>query len=140
MNDPSSVTEVIKSDSDSTTLPTTRKKRKNKTVRIEIVVDEDEAKIIDDNAKKIYLNRSEYLRFRGLKRVYVRSREVPPIEIISLIQILRELKRQGNNLNQIARKLNSGKSATRTDDKPFNLTIHLETTKMLNKLLKEWQD
>jgi hypothetical protein len=77
------------------------------------------------------LNRSQYLIARGLKRVYVRSREVPPVEIIALTQVLSELKRQGNNLNQVARRLNSGGS--------IDLPIHLEATKMLTNLLQKWQ-
>jgi hypothetical protein len=81
------------------------------------------------------LNRSQYLIARGLKRAYVRSREVPPVEIIALTQILHELRCQGNNLNQIARKLNSGIKINEED-----LSIHLEATKILTHLLKQWQD
>jgi Bacterial mobilisation protein (MobC) len=82
----------------------------------------------------MYLNRSEYLRARGLKRVYTKGREVPPVEIIALTQVLSELKRQGNNLNQIARRLNSGITINTKD-----LSIHLEATKKLTHLLREWQ-
>jgi Bacterial mobilisation protein (MobC) len=137
MRDSLSTSEVIE-DTPNSTAPS-KKKRKRKTVRIELVVDEDEAKIIDDNAEKMYLNRSEYLRARGLKRVYTKNREVPPVEIIALIQILSELKRQGNNLNQIARRLNSGGAIAGADGVPFDLPIHLETTKRLLNLLREWQ-
>jgi hypothetical protein len=129
MSDSLSTSEVVE-DTPNSTAPS-KKKRKRKTVRIELVVDEDEARIIDDNAEKMYLNRSEYLRARGLKRVYTKNREVPPVEIIALIQILSELKRQGNNLNQVSRRLNSGGS--------IDLPIHLETTKRLLNLLREWQ-
>jgi Bacterial mobilisation protein (MobC) len=132
-------TSEVVEDTPNSTAPS-KKWRKRKTVRIELVVDEDEAKIIDDNAEKMYLNRSEYLRARGLKRVYTKNREVPPVEIIALIQILSELKRQGNNLNQMARRLNSGGSIAGADGNPFDLPIHLETTKRLLNLLREWQN
>jgi hypothetical protein len=130
MSDSLPILEVVEDNSDS--IAPSKKKRKRKTVRIELVVDEDEAKIIDGNAEKMYLNRSEYLRARGLKRVYTKNREVPPVEIIALIQILSELKRQGNNLNQVARRLNSGGS--------IDLPIHLETTEKLLNLLRKWQN
>jgi hypothetical protein len=84
-----------------------KKERKNKTVRMELVVDEDEAKIIDGNAEKMYLKRSEYLRARGLKRVYTAARKLPEADYITLVKNLQELKAQGNNLNQIARGINT---------------------------------
>jgi Bacterial mobilisation protein (MobC) len=108
---------------------------KIKPKRINLVVPADKLKIVDNHATMMGLNRSQYLIARGLKRVYVRSREVPPVEIIALIQILSELKRQGNNLNQVARSLNSGSSIDSID-----LPIHLEATRLLLQLLREWQD
>jgi hypothetical protein len=84
-----------------------KKERKNKTVRMELVVDEDEAKIIDGNAEKMYLKRSEYLRARGLKRVYTAVSKLPEADYITLAKNLQELKAQGNNLNQIARGINT---------------------------------
>ncbi len=107
------------------------KQRKRKIFRIELVVNEDELKNIEDNASKMDMTRSEYLRARGLKQIYTRNRQVPPVEIIALIKILSELKRQGNNINQIARKLNSGGS--------FDRTIHLKATEKLLKMLDKWQ-
>jgi hypothetical protein len=105
MSNPSSNSKVIKSKPIASS--NKKKERKNKTVRMELVVDEDEAKIIDGNAEKMYLKRSEYLRARGLKRVYTATRKLPEADYITLAKNLHELKAQGNNLNQIARGINT---------------------------------
>jgi hypothetical protein len=105
MGNPSSNSKVIKSKPIASS--SKKKERKNKTVRMELVVDEDEAKIIDGNAEKMYLKRSEYLRARGLKRVYTATRKIPEADYITLAKNLKELKAQGNNLNQIARGINT---------------------------------
>jgi hypothetical protein len=106
---------------------------KIKSKRINLMIPADKLWIVDNHATMMGLNRSQYLIARGLKRVYVRSREVPPVEIVALIKILSELKRQGNNLNQVARRLNSGDSIDSID-----FPIHLETTRLLLDLLREW--
>jgi hypothetical protein len=62
-----------------------------KTKRVEVRMSKRELKIIDASAKKANLNRSEYLRLRGQKKVYMRA--------------------QGNNLNQIAKALNTALKA-----------------------------
>jgi Bacterial mobilisation protein (MobC) len=102
--------------------------------RWNMVVPIDTARVIDTNATLMGLNRTQYLIARGEKRVYMRREPTPPVEVIALLKILAELKRQGNNLNQIARRLNSGDSI---DD----VKIHLEsTTKKITSLLNGWLD
>lgn len=114
----SPISKVIKSKSSK--VDSSKKERKKKTVRIELVVDEDEAKIIDDNAQKMYLNRSEYARARMLKRVYTAARKLPEPDYLTLVTNLRELRAQGNNLNQIARGINQ--SLKRGDDLNLDIT------------------
>jgi Bacterial mobilisation protein (MobC) len=76
-----------------------------KTERVEVRMSTQELKIIDAAAKKVNLNRSEYLRLRGQKRVY--TKELPRRDYDTLTRNYRELRAQGNNLNQIARALNT---------------------------------
>jgi uncharacterized protein (DUF1778 family) len=76
-----------------------------KTSRIEIRVSDRELRLIDAAAQETGLNRSEYLIARGLKQVCVTTRNVAEPNYVSLAQTLRELKAQGNNLNQMTRAL-----------------------------------
>jgi hypothetical protein len=109
-------------------------RKKSRMQRWNMVVPIDTARVIDTNATLMGLNRTQYLIARGVKRVYMRREPTPPVEVIALLKILAELKRQGNNLNQIARRLNSGDSI---DD----VQIHLEnTTKKITSLLNGWLD
>lgn len=77
--------------------------------RIEVRVSDRELQIIDTSATKSGCTRSEYLRARGLKRVYMKKRSLPDPDYAHLMLNYRELKAQGNNLNQIARVLNTAR-------------------------------
>jgi Bacterial mobilisation protein (MobC) len=83
-----------------------------KTKRVEVRMSKRELKIIDASAKKANLNRSEYLRLRGQKKVYMRA--LPRHDYDTLTRNYRELRAQGNNLNQIAKALNT---ALKTGDR-----------------------
>ena len=77
----------------------------------------DEREQIDSAAAKVGLSPSEYGRrcaLRGTVRVVSDERKHDP-------ELLRSLLAIGNNLNQIARKLNA------TDQVPANLTDTLDT-------------
>jgi Bacterial mobilisation protein (MobC) len=80
-----------------------------KTKRVEVRMSKRELKIIDASAKKANLNRSEYLRLRGQKKVYMRA--LPHHDYDTLTRNYRELRAQGNNLNQIAKALNTALKA-----------------------------
>jgi molybdopterin converting factor small subunit len=80
-----------------------------KTKRVEVRMSKRELKIIDASAKKANLNRSEYLRLRGQKKVYMRA--LPRHDYDTLTRNYRELRAQGNNLNQIAKALNTALKA-----------------------------
>jgi hypothetical protein len=72
---------------------------------------DDELDTIEEQARKLNLNRSDYLRHQALKSV--RRFKPKPIKSLDTLQyrelalIRKELSCQGNNLNQIARALNT---------------------------------
>lgn len=76
-----------------------------KSRRVEVRMSDRELRIIDASAKKANLNRSEYLRLRGQKKVYTKA--LPCHDYDTLTRNYRELRAQGNNLNQIAKALNT---------------------------------
>ena len=76
-----------------------------KTERVEVRMSKRELKNIDTSATKVNLTRSEYLRLRGQKKVYTRA--LPSRDYETLTRNYRELRAQGNNLNQIAKALNT---------------------------------
>ncbi|WP_310426135.1 plasmid mobilization protein [Chamaesiphon sp. VAR_48_metabat_135_sub] len=82
---------------------------KGKTERIEVRMSERELKIIDASAKKMRMNRSEYLRTRGLKRVYKSIQAIPSPDYANLMLNYRELRAQGNNLNQMTKAVHLAK-------------------------------
>jgi hypothetical protein len=71
---------------------------------------DDELDTIEAQARKLNLNRSDYLRHQALKSV--RRFKPKPMKSLDTLQyrelalIRKELSCQGNNLNQIARALN----------------------------------
>jgi hypothetical protein len=77
--------------------------------RIEVRITQRELEQIDRAAQKMSLTRSEYLRLRGLKKVYTRIQSLPDLDYAKLMVVYRELQAQGNNLNQIARSLHQAK-------------------------------
>ena len=78
---------------------------------ITLRLSDDELDTIEAQAHKLNLNRSDYLRHQALKSV--RRFKPKPLKSIDTLQyqelalIRKELSCQGNNLNQIARALNT---------------------------------
>jgi Bacterial mobilisation protein (MobC) len=94
--------------------------------RVEIVMSDRELQIIDTNARKTGLNRSEYLRARGMKRTYTIARHLPDPDYAKLMSNLRELKAQGNNLNQMTRAVHLARLAGNmviVDDRQLQATL-----------------
>jgi hypothetical protein len=82
-----------------------RSERKIK--RVEVLMSDRELQIVDAAAKEMRLNRSEYLRARGLKYPAIRS--VPKPEYAVLMLNYRELRTQGNYLHQMTKAVNLAK-------------------------------
>jgi len=59
-----------------------------------------ELSVIDANAKKAHLSRTEFLVSAGMEK--------PIVILDDLKPMLAELRRIGNNINQLTRKVNSG--------------------------------
>ncbi len=74
-----------------------------KTKRIELRVTNRNFQIIEKFAKKSGMNRSEYLEARGIKRTYMKTNNIPEPDYAHLMLNFRELRAQGNNLNQLTR-------------------------------------
>lgn len=77
--------------------------------RVEVRMSDRELRLIDAAAQKTGLNRSEYLRVRGLKRVYTKVKPLPSPDYENLMLNYRELRAQGNNLNQITKAIHTAK-------------------------------
>jgi Bacterial mobilisation protein (MobC) len=94
--------------------------------RVELVMSDRELQVIDTNARKTGLNRSEYLRARGMKRTYTIARHLPDPDYAKLMLNLRELKAQGNNLNQMTRAVHLARLAGNmviVDDRQLQATL-----------------
>ena len=59
-----------------------------------------ELSVIDANAKKVHMSRTEFLVSAGMDK--------PIVILDDLKPMLAELRRIGNNINQLTRKVNSG--------------------------------
>jgi Bacterial mobilisation protein (MobC) len=77
--------------------------------RVEVRMSDRELRLIDASAEKTGLNRSEYLRLRGLKRVYTKVKPLPSPDYENLMLNYRELRAQGNNLNQMTKAIHLAK-------------------------------
>jgi uncharacterized protein (DUF1778 family) len=71
------------------------------TQQINLKLTRRQKQIIDNNAKKMGLNRSDYLIARATKCPYTRANNIPEPDYITLMLNLRQLRAQGNNLNQL---------------------------------------
>jgi uncharacterized protein (DUF1778 family) len=80
-----------------------------KTQQINLKLTRRQKQIIDNNAKKMGLNRSDYLIARATKRPHTRANEILAPDYVNLMLNLRELRAQGNNLNQLTRALHVAK-------------------------------
>ena len=87
-------------------------------------VDDSEKKKIDQKIKKSKLKKSDFLRKTVLEK------EI--IVVDGLRELFIEIKKQGTNLNQITRAINSGSSTV-----PGNLEEVKEEYKKLNELIGE---
>lgn len=74
---------------------------RKRSIQITLWLNEDEKKKLDDNANKTGLSISSYIR--GLILGY-KPKELPSD---NLYELLNQIRRIGNNLNQIARKANA---------------------------------
>lgn len=72
----------------------------------------DEYRQIETNAEREGLTFGSYLRTRAVETPTTRAMRRPVVERVILSKLTAELGRSGNNLNQIARALNSGETAT----------------------------
>lgn len=73
----------------------------NRSIRIDLRVTPSEYKIIKKNMEESGLSKSEYIRRAVLGETIVSA---PPADFILLI---REVKKVGNDLNEVTRKLNA---------------------------------
>lgn len=73
-----------------------------KTIKLTIRVDEKEAEKIKENATKASMTVSEFLRRSALLTKVIRQKQCDELKLL-----IYELNKIGNNLNQIARKVNT---------------------------------
>lgn len=92
---------------------------------------EKELEQIKKKVKKSKLNQSDYLLKSALDKNI--------IVVDGLKEILIELSREGNNLNQISRALNQGEGFNRINQEQFNKTKEklIELWSLIEKILKE---
>ncbi len=74
-----------------------------KNERLELRLSEEDYKILEENSTKFGLKKSEYIR-----RICCTKNENLEVLKENFLKNLLELKRIGNNLNQISKKLNQG--------------------------------
>ena len=74
-----------------------------KNERLELRLSEEDYKILEENSTKLGLKKSEYIR-----RICCTKNENLEVLKENFLKNLLELKRIGNNLNQISKKLNQG--------------------------------
>jgi len=86
---------------------------------------DDEFSAISEKADKAGLAVAAFMRAVALGDPGPRAQRRPPADHKALRQILGELGRVGNNINQIARALNSGESASLPDLREA-LRVYLE--------------
>lgn len=72
----------------------------------------DEYREIETHAERGGLTFGSYLRTRALTAPTTRAMRRPVVERVILSKLVAELGRSGNNLNQIARGMNSGDKVT----------------------------
>jgi len=75
-------------------------------------VSPEEYRELDRLAERSGLSLSSYIRSRCLEQPTTRARRKPAIEQVAVSQLIGELGRVKNNLNQLAKKANSGNFVT----------------------------
>ncbi|WP_010233467.1 plasmid mobilization protein [Clostridium arbusti] len=84
-------------------------KNRIRDIKLNFFVDEFEKDIIDDKAKSAQLNRSEYLRTMAIDGMIIQQ-DLKTVRDLSV-----ELNRIGNNINQIARVVNTNQTINKKD-------------------------
>ncbi|WP_252219940.1 MULTISPECIES: plasmid mobilization relaxosome protein MobC [unclassified Clostridium] len=87
------------------------KKKRIRSERIEFYVTKEELNEIDNKTKELKLDRSKYLRKVSLQQPIVN------IDMTYLNNVIYELNRIGNNINQIAKYTNSNNTLYKSDIK-----------------------
>lgn len=82
------------------------KRQRNRIIPVR--VSDEEGARIDEKADAAGLPAAAFMRAAALGDAGPRARRRPPADHVALRQLLGQLGRVGNNLNQIARALNSG--------------------------------
>jgi hypothetical protein len=90
------------------------KSEKSRLSHIGIRLSESEREIVVQQAEQSRLTISEYVRASVLGAGYIST--IDPVKRELLQRVSRELGRQGNNLNQIAKHLNSGAASPEQGD------------------------
>ncbi len=86
----------------------------SKSIRVSVRFSETEHEILVRHAEKSCLTVSEYIRASVLGAGYLSA--IDPVKRELLKNVSRELGRQGNNLNQIAKHLNGGTASPEQGD------------------------
>ena len=84
------------------------KRQRNELIPVRVTSDELAA--INARADRAGLSRGAFLRAAALDTPGPRAQRRPPADHVALRQVLGQLGRTGNNLNQIARALNAGEA------------------------------
>jgi hypothetical protein len=117
-------------------LPVIKRSGSQKRVRllkIPVSCDPAEFVIIDDRARAAGLSRPSYLRTLALGTPGPRAKRAPHVNAEALAYATAALNKVGGNLNQIARVLNSGGSATTTRECYLALT---EVRRAVDRILE----
>ena len=99
-------------------------------IKKQVWLNEDEVKVLKQNAKKAGLNESAYIR--NLIMGYKPKEQ--PTE--NMYEIIKQLKLVGINLNQIARKAN----ALDIVDAPFYRKVYAKWSELAEDIKKEFLD
>lgn len=87
---------------------TTGSDKRQRTRLITFRVTDEEYALYQERASRSGLAVGAFARATGLNEAGPRARRRPPVDHVAIRQLLGELGRVGNNLNQIARALNVG--------------------------------
>lgn len=92
------------------------KKRKHKREeertgkRVVVRLTQEEYQTLTAFAERATLSLAGYVRERSLEQPTTRARRRPSVEVSALVRFSADLNRVGNNLNQLARRRNSGEA------------------------------
>ena len=89
----------------------TEKRKKTTTIGVR-VTDVERAEIEAKAERENFVSAPAFLRFLALDKVETKGRKRPSLDRVLLGKVLGDLGKSGNNLNQIARRLNEGGNVT----------------------------